>query len=317
MGVHGLLIVDKPSGPTSHDVVQRARRALGTRDVGHAGTLDPLASGVLVLAVGEGTKLLRYLTLDDKRYEVTVLLGAETDTLDAEGAVTETAAVPALVRDDVERALVAFVGEHAQVPPAFSAIKQGGVRAHARARRGEPVSMVAREVVVYALELGGLELEALRLRIHCGKGFYVRSLARDLARALGTRGHVGVLRRTQSGPFCAEDAVDFELVQRAARGDGVAAGQLRAAVIPVERGLRSVSTLVIDEVGLQHARAGRLVPTAHVVAPPTDTRGAAPLPASGTEPVLLVDGAGSAVALARMEEGALRVVRGFVASPSG
>ena len=302
---HGLLIVDKPSGPTSHDVVQRARRALGTREVGHAGTLDPLASGVLVLAVGEGTKLLRYLTLDDKRYEVVIALGSETDTLDAQGVVTETAAVPALTRPEVERALASFVGTQSQVPPAYSAIKQEGVAAHKRARRGEELAMAPREVIVHALELTALEPAALSLRIHCGKGFYVRSLARDLARALGTRGHVQVLRRTQSGPFELSRATDFEQVQSAARGDEAARAALLAALIPIEQGLLGVCTLTLDEPGVQHARAGRVIPVECVVA-------GGGVPEVGAEPVLLVDAEERAVALARVEEAGLRVVRGFV-----
>jgi tRNA pseudouridine55 synthase len=311
--VHGLLIVDKPSGPTSHDVVQRARRALATRDVGHAGTLDPLASGVLVLAVGEGTKLLRYLTLDDKRYEVAIVLGAETDTLDAQGRVTETAPVPALSDAQVARALATFVGEQAQVPPAYSAIKRDGVRAHARARRGEAVDMAPRAVVAHVLGLEARKPHELRVSVHCGKGFYVRSLARDLARALGTRGHVGALRRTQSGPFRVADGVGFELVQRAAAGDAAAKVALGAALIPVERGLPDVPQLRLDETGVQHARAGRAIPVSHVLA--SSGQGAAgELPAPGTEPVLLLDAKMHAVALARMEDAALlRVVRGFTA----
>ncbi|MBW2404697.1 MAG: tRNA pseudouridine(55) synthase TruB, partial [Deltaproteobacteria bacterium] len=147
--MNGLLIVDKPAGCTSHDVVRRVRKALGQRSVGHAGTLDPLATGVLVVAVGEGTKLVSHLQSDDKRYEVTIALGAETDSLDADGEVTETAKVPPLDSAMVERALLPFIGRHRQEAPKLSAIKLGGTPLHRRVRRGEDVEAPVREVELY------------------------------------------------------------------------------------------------------------------------------------------------------------------------
>jgi tRNA pseudouridine55 synthase len=303
---HGLLVVDKPVGPTSHRVAQRARKAFGTRGVGHAGTLDPAASGVLVLAVGEGRKLLRYLTLDDKRYETVIRLGEETDSLDAEGQVVATADVPALSAASVASVLGGFVGAQAQVPPVYSAIKQGGVSLHARARRGERVEPAPRDVIVHALELLALRDHALHVSIHCGKGFYVRSFARDLARALGSVGHVRALRRTQSGPYGLDRAVGYPLLEAAASGDETARGELARALIPVERALPDAPVLVLGAEGVAHARAGRPLSSAHLVEP------SPALCASDLEPVLLLDEGGAAVALARLRGGELRVVRGFV-----
>jgi len=302
VGAHGLLVVDKPTGLTSHDVVQLGRKALQTRAVGHAGTLDPAASGVLVLAIGEATKLLRYLVLDDKHYEVVVRLGQATDTLDADGSVVATAAVPALEREAVERALAGFVGEQLQVPPLYSAIKQQGVPLHARARRGESVELAPRSVSVHSLELLSVEGEELGLRVHCGKGFYVRSLARDLALALGSVGHVRALRRTRSGAYALTHAVSHATLIAARAGSEAARSTLLDALIPVERAL-AAPAVTLDEAGVAHARHGRPIPIEHVLG------GVAP-PPPGSEPVLLFDQAGKAVALGRMGDGALHVVRG-------
>src|SRR5262245_5092343 len=185
--MRGVLIVDKAEGPTSHDVVRLARRVFGTRAVGHAGTLDPMASGVLVLGIGEGTKLLAHLGADDKRYAARVTLGAETDTLDALGQVTARAPVPAgLDLAQVRTAAQGFLGTITQRAPEYSALKQGGEPLYARVRRGEAVTAPEREVMVHALAIESVGADSIQLTLHCGKGFYVRSLARDLARALGT-----------------------------------------------------------------------------------------------------------------------------------
>jgi tRNA pseudouridine55 synthase len=221
----GVLVLDKPRGPTSHDAVARVRRALGIREVGHAGTLDPMATGVLVLAVGEATKLVPWLATQDKAYEATIALGIETDTLDAEGR--EVRRLPP--GDDLRAALASFNAgfgiaptlggamaaersRTSQVPPAFSAIKQGGERAYARARRGEEIVLAAREVGVRRLDLLACQEESLSLDIalEVGKGYYVRALARDLAAALGTVGHLTSLRRTRSGRFGCELALPYD-----------------------------------------------------------------------------------------------------------
>jgi tRNA pseudouridine55 synthase len=301
---HGLLLVDKPGGLSSHAVVSRARRALDTRRIGHAGTLDPMATGVLVLAVGEGCKVLRYLVLDDKRYEATIQLGAETDTLDADGVVVATCAVPApLPRSRVEEAARAFVGATVQHAPVVSAIKRGGVALHARVRRGETVEAPARAVLVHSIEIRAVRPDAIVLSVHSGKGFYVRALARDLARSLGTLGHLTALRRVQSGRFALADSVSFDLLAAAAGGDPDARTALERAVMPIREALAFAPALGLDDEGLEHARQGRPIPLAHVASGVT--------PETGAEPVLLCDCAGQPVAVARRLDTTLQVVRGL------
>ena len=197
----GLVVVDKPGGITSHDVVARVRRLAGTRKVGHAGTLDPMATGVLVLGVDRATRLLGHLSLTDKRYAATFRLGVSTTTDDAEGEVLETRATDAVDEDAVRSALAGLVGEIEQVPSSVSAIKVDGRRAYARVRAGERVDLPARRVVVHELTVTSLSLPTLDVEIHCSSGTYVRSLARDLGAALGVGGHLTALRRTAVGPF--------------------------------------------------------------------------------------------------------------------
>lgn len=199
-----LIAVDKPTGLTSHDVVSRVRRALGERRVGHAGTLDPAATGVLVMGVGQATKLLGLLALDRKGYRATLLLGSETTTDDGEGEVTRSARVdealldPRLAADTVS----ALVGEHEQVPPAYSAVSVGGRRAYAMARAGESVDLAPRHVTIHAASLVSVDpaRRAWVVDLDVSKGTYVRAIARDLGRELGCLAHVGELRRTFSGP---------------------------------------------------------------------------------------------------------------------
>jgi tRNA pseudouridine55 synthase len=220
--VHGVLVIDKPIGVSSASIVTRVRKRLGLDRCGHTGTLDPMATGVLPLCLGEGTKLAGHLLADDKAYEAEVVLGVETDTYDATGAVTARAdaAAAAVPREQISRALAGFVGAIAQVPPMHSAIKQDGERLYKMARRGDVVERAARDVVIHRLEL--LELIAavdgrpprVRLAIACSKGTYVRSLAADLGTALGCGGHLGALRRTQSGPFTLADAVGIDDLER-------------------------------------------------------------------------------------------------------
>jgi len=197
----GILVVDKPPGLTSHDVVSQMRRLYRTRRVGHAGTLDPMATGVLVLLFGEATKLSSVLTTQSKGYEATIELGAETDSLDQDGRVTLRRSVPELTRERVEGALELERQRRLQVPPAISAIKVDGERAYARARRGESPELLARTVSVSTLELLDLQPSRLSVRLRVSKGYYVRALARDLARELDTVGHLSRLRRHESGHF--------------------------------------------------------------------------------------------------------------------
>ncbi|WP_030482380.1 tRNA pseudouridine(55) synthase TruB [Nocardioides aequoreus] len=209
-GPDGLLVVDKPGGITSHDVVARVRRALGTRKVGHAGTLDPMATGVLVLGVGRATRLLGQLTLTEKAYDATIRLGATTTTDDAEGEVTSTAATDGLSEAEVRDRLGDLVGEIDQVPSAVSAVKVDGKRAYARVRAGEEVELPARRVRVDNLDVRRLELPDLDVAVRCSSGTYVRAIARDLGASLGVGGHLTALRRTSVGPFALDVACPLD-----------------------------------------------------------------------------------------------------------
>lgn len=212
-GHHGALVLDKPSGPTSFKAMRTAQRALGEKTSGHAGTLDPMASGVLVVLLGEGTKLSAQVMDHTKAYEADIRLGTTTDTLDAEGEVTATAPVPAFTRESIEALFPRFVGHVMQVPPRYSALKVEGRSNMSRARAGEDFDVAPRPAHCISLTLLELAPEGFRLRIECGKGYYVRSLARDLGEALGTVAHLTALRRTRVGAFGLERAVLPEAVQ--------------------------------------------------------------------------------------------------------
>jgi tRNA pseudouridine55 synthase len=207
--VDGVLVCDKPAGMTSHDVVARVRRLAGQRRVGHGGTLDPPATGVLVLALGRATRLLPFLPTEPKRYLATVAFGAETDTLDAAGAVTATADASGVDEAGLRAALAGFLGPQLQVPPMVSAIKVGGERLYAKARRGEQVERAPRPIVIHELGLLGFtpgERPVATIEVACSGGTYVRSLAADLGRTLGTLAHLASLRRTAVGRFTERDA---------------------------------------------------------------------------------------------------------------
>ena len=293
--MNGILIVDKPAGCTSHDVVQRVRKALRQRSVGHAGTLDPLATGVLVVAVGEGTKLVSHLQSDDKRYQVTIALGAETDSLDADGEITETGDVPPLDAVAVEQALRAFIGRHPQEAPKLSAIKVAGTPLHRRVRRGEEVVAPVRSVDLYEATVDEVSQEALVLSLHCGKGFYVRSLARDVARALGTLGHVKVLRRTASGAFSIDEAL---------YGEQMTAETIAERLIPLREACGALTRVELTEEGVAHARHGRPIGAEVLI-------GESWRDASPEESLALFAPDGDPVALGRRVEEGIRVVRGF------
>jgi tRNA pseudouridine55 synthase len=204
--VPGLVVVDKPAGLTSHDVVARLRRILGTRKIGHAGTLDPMATGVLVCGVGRGTKLLGHLSLDTKEYTATVRLGVATHTDDAEGEVLATADPTGVDETAVAAGMAALTGAIEQVPSSVSAIKVDGRRAYARVRAGEEVVLPARPVTVTRFELLARRGSDLDVAVECSSGTYVRALARDLGATLGVGGHLTALRRTRVGPFALEQA---------------------------------------------------------------------------------------------------------------
>lgn len=202
--IGGLLLVDKPAAITSHDVVARVRRATGAARVGHAGTLDPFATGLLVLLVGRGTRLMPYVEGEPKVYDAVIAFGAETDTDDLSGTVTRAADAP----DDatIARAVEDLTGQVDQLPPAYSAKQVGGVRAYAAARRGAPLELRPSRVTVFDWRLGERVGDRLSVRITCSGGTYVRALARDLGRACGSAAHLASLRRVASGPFSVGDA---------------------------------------------------------------------------------------------------------------
>jgi tRNA pseudouridine55 synthase len=212
-----IFAIDKPVGPTSHDVVARIRRAARLRRVGHAGTLDPLASGVLVVALGNATRLVEYLTADDKAYRAVIAFGSETATDDAEGDVTRTAPAGHLNAATITAALDAFRGTITQVPPSYSAISVGGERLHAMARRGVAVEAPPRRVTIDAIDLVAWDAPRATIDIACGKGTYVRSIARDLGVAVGSAAHLANLRRTRSGTFRIDAASALEVVEAALR----------------------------------------------------------------------------------------------------
>ena len=197
----GLVIVDKAAGMTSHDVVARVRRLAGTRKVGHAGTLDPMATGVLVLGLNRATRLLGHLMLTEKAYDATILLGASTTTDDAEGEVTATTPTGHLTDEDVRAALAPFVGEIDQVPTAVSAIKVDGKRAYQRVRDGEEVELKARRVTIHELTITAVRGPEVDISVRCSSGTYIRAIARDLGAVLGVGGHLTALRRTAVGRF--------------------------------------------------------------------------------------------------------------------
>lgn len=252
----GLVVVDKPRGPTSHDVVARLRFLLGTKKVGHAGTLDPMASGVLVVAFGQATKLVPYLTAEDKRYETTIELGVETDSLDADGVTAFEGPVPELSQADVEREVGELVGTHLQQVPRVSAVKVGGERLHKKARRGDTFTPPSREVTLYSCSarLDGSQIHA---ELHAQKGFYVRSFARDLARALGTFGHLCALRRSQSGAFEIGQSVALSArcIGRDREKDAAIDAQERKAIGAKVIDLEAAARILFPEVQLSAAEA--------------------------------------------------------------
>ncbi len=255
----GFLVVDKPAGWTSHDVVGRCRRLAGTRKVGHAGTLDPMATGVLVVGVGRATRLLTYVVGADKAYDATVRLGVGTTTDDAEGEVTAAPGARDVTEERVRAAVADLTGDIMQVPTAVSAIKVDGRRAYARVRAGEEVELAARPVTVSAFDVLGVrpartgdaagEVPVLDVdvRVVVSSGTYVRALARDLGAALGTAGHLTALRRTRVGGYALDDARTLEEMQEQADADGV------LATVPLAAAARA--TFPVRELAADEARA--------------------------------------------------------------
>jgi tRNA pseudouridine55 synthase len=247
--VNGWINLDKPVGVTSTQAVAQLKHLFNAKKAGHAGTLDPLASGVLPVAFGEATKTVPIVQEGAKAYRFAVKWGEETDTDDAEGSVVaRSPARPS--RGAIEAALPRFVGLILQTPPTFSAIRIAGERAYDRARGGESFEIAARPIVVHRLELVEAEPDEARFEAECGKGAYVRAIARDLGRALGCHGHVVRLRRTRVGPFLAESAAALETLRQSPEARA-------AALLPVEAGLAELPRLAIDRRGAAILRRGQ------------------------------------------------------------
>jgi tRNA pseudouridine55 synthase len=306
--LHGWIVLDKPEGLGSTQAVSAVKRLLRVAvepktKVGHGGTLDPLASGVLPIALGEATKLCGRMLAATKAYEFTIRFGAETDTLDTEGKVVETSDVrPTL--DQVEVVLPRFIGTVEQVPPAYSALKIGGKAAYALARAGETVDIKARSVTIHSLRVsasprehnaltrrrrGAEDLEVVTLSAEVSKGTYIRSLARDIALALGTVGHVSYLRRTRAGPFSLESAISLDFLEEAAK-----ARQLTRAVLPLQAALDDIPALPVTPEQAQLLRHGQTL---------------FGLPAKPGLCMATLEG--TPVALVEASADGLRVVRGF------
>jgi tRNA pseudouridine55 synthase len=251
----GIVLVDKPAGWTSHDVVAVTRRLLGTRRVGHGGTLDPFATGLLPLLYGTATRLSEYLHGAPKSYLAEIVLGRETSTGDLTGEPLEDAPVPELADSGVRDAFSRFLGPQSQTPPAFSAVKVGGQRAYEKARRGEAVSLPARRIEIHEFELVERAERCLHVLVTCSAGTYVRSLARDVGRALGTRGHLGALRRLTVGSFSVEDAVSVEDLRRLG-----SEGALETVVHPADIAVLGLSAVVVAPSAARLLRHGQTIP---------------------------------------------------------
>jgi tRNA pseudouridine55 synthase len=316
--LHGWIILDKPVGLGSTTAVSAVKRILREAGeprtkVGHGGTLDPLASGVLPIALGEATKLAGRMLDATKAYEFTIRFGQETDTLDAEGQVTATSDVRPTI-EQVETVLPRFTGEIEQVPPAYSALKIGGKAAHERMRAGETVEMKPRTVTVHALRISASpreqkdltrrrgdaeELEEITLAAVVSKGTYIRSLARDIANALGTVGHVSYLRRTRAGPFGLEQAISLDFLEQAAK-----ARALTRTVLPLEAALDDIPALPVTPDQARLLRHGQMLFGIPATGPHQSTMGPVPGLALATEE-------GTPVALVEASADGLKVVRGF------
>jgi tRNA pseudouridine55 synthase len=301
--VHGWLALNKPPGLTSTKALAIARRLLNANKAGHAGTLDPLADGVLPLAFGEATKTVPFLVEARKTYRFTVRWGAETSTDDAEGeAIGTTTSRP--TADDILRALPAFVGRILQVPPAFSAIKVDGERAYDLAREGEAVELAPREAHIHRLELADVpDGDRAVFEMVCGKGTYVRAFARDLGRALGCLGHVEALTRLAVGPFGLAQAISLEKLEESAK-DGAA----KRLLMPLATALDDIPALAVTDQEAAQLRLGQAILARGRVSPREEAaaegEGQAP-------PVYCRSRGGDPIAIAAFERGELRPTRVF------
>jgi tRNA pseudouridine55 synthase len=279
--VTGVLLVDKPEGMSSAGAIRALKGRLGGAKVGHLGTLDPFASGLLPLCIGEATKIARYLLVEQKAYTGTIRLGSETDTLDRTGAVTATAAVPALTAERVREVAARFTGPQRQVPPMFSALKRDGVPLYKLARRGIEVERAPRDIEVHRLDLQQAGDDALEFSVDCSKGTYIRVLASEIGRSLGTVAHLERLRRTRVGSF---------LIAAAHTPDALAA-MPALPLLPVREALAELRALSIDAAGMARLRNGQQAALEVL-----------PAPRAAGEVALVLDPIGSVAAIVEVPE---------------
>jgi tRNA pseudouridine55 synthase len=290
----GILLIDKPPGPTSHDVVARLRRSTGERSIGHTGTLDPRATGLLPLVLGRATRLASLLTGGDKTYDATIRLGFATGTDDADGAPVGPVADARPDDAAIDAALDRFRGPIEQRPPAHSAKKVGGHRAYELARREKPVTLLPVPVTVHRLERIGRDGDCVYISVTATSGFYVRALARDLGDALGCGGHLLALRRTRSGPFHVDQAMPLDDAERAG-------AEVASRLVSAADALPHLPDVTVTEPGLRRATHGNPLLPEHL-----EGRWV-PLP-TGSQPVKVLDPEGRLVALAHSRGGALHPV---------
>ena len=252
--LHGFLNIDKPAGLTSHDIVASLRRLAGQKRIGHGGTLDPAATGVLPVALGEATRLLDYLVEGRKRYAAAIVLGVVTTTDDAEGEVVKQQPVPVLHEADIAAVLRTFTGAIRQVPPMYSAIQVGGRRLYDLARQGVQLELAPRQVEIDAIQLLAWQPPLLAVDVVCGKGTYIRALARDLGEQLGCGGHLQSLRRTAVGSLCLDTAVSLDALLDAP-------ASLAAHLLPPDVAIAHLPRIDLDEVAAERIRHGLAIET--------------------------------------------------------
>ncbi len=249
----GIFNIHKPTGMTSHDVVAKMRKLLKQKGVGHAGTLDPTASGVLPICVGQATRVAEYLSESGKEYLATIVFGSETDTYDTEGNITSTASTENLSLASIKQALESFHGQQMQVPPRYSAIKIQGQAAYKRTRAGEEIALEARPIEITRLDTVSWQNPILVLDVACSKGTYIRSLAYDLGKTLGCGAHLGGLVRTRSGPFLLEESVSLEELARASEQN-----ELARYIQPADRALEHYPALQLNDEDIERVKHGNV-----------------------------------------------------------
>ena len=254
--VSGLLNIDKPKGITSHDVVARVRKLTGQHKVGHSGTLDPMATGVLLVCLGQATRLIEYLVNFPKTYRATMRFGVTTDTLDADGRVVEESDPSILTECQLHQALLTFLGEIEQIPPLFSALKKDGQPLYKRARAGQPVELEPRPVTIYSLTFVDWNSPDLTIDVSCSAGTYIRALARDVGEAVGTGAHLIELIRTANGPWSIDEAVPLtRLEQELQTGDR----GWQSFLFPADQAISHLPKVILDEGAVTHVKYGRHV----------------------------------------------------------